>query len=117
MQLTNSLKKSVANNLSFEMQTTDYNHGLSVSTSSVLYFKDETDESSGVKKVDESNNLSQQISGKSPAPPPSLLSLKVNSTSSDFDIANVNSKNLIQTAKNTNLFPIDLTETNSKTTK
>ena len=114
MQLTNSLKKSMANNLKFEMQTIDYNHGLSVSTSTVVYLKDETDVINGSKKSDESNISSQQNSGKTP---PSLLSLKVNSTSTDLDLTSVQPKNINQNAKTTNLFPIALAEQNNKTSK
>jgi len=116
MQLTNSLKKSTNSNtnLNFEIQSTDYNHGLSASTSTVTYLKDESATSTDNKKNEESSNVlpQQQMSA-----PPSLLSLKVNSTSSDFDYINVQHKNVSQNSKSTNLFPIAINDSNNKASK
>jgi hypothetical protein len=118
MQLTNSLKKSTNNNsnLNFEIQSTDYNHGLSASTSTVTYLKDESATSTDNKKTEESSNaLPQQL--MTGGAPPSLLSLKVNSTSSDFDYINVQHKNVSQNSKSTNLFPIAINDSNNKASK
>ena len=121
MQLTKTIKPKNENiNFNFEIQSTDYKHGLSTCTSTINILKtetienDESDENHKFKN-DESNNISNaNNTSQLQAPPQSLLTLKVNTPISDLDLLNVQSNSEMKNlnSNSSSLFPIAFKESN-----